>query len=169
MSPDKHFGSGTRAGARRGLQNRRAAWKTWGWWVRFPCASAIFCSVKDGARSQGFFGTLGTYATLGRRAVMSRSGAYLVGGVGPGRRGRARSAGARDPRRTTSEFPIPTLGLLHRLGDQLVRLFGISLTLQQSGQHQRRDDRCIRLDHEHRRLLGQLVPGDLFIGSCPRV
>ena len=111
MSPDKHFGSGTRAGARRGLQNRRAAWKTWGWWVRFPCASAIFCSVKDGARSQGFFGALGTYASLGRRAVMSRSGAYLVGGLGPGRRGRARSARAgpvgRGARPTANHFRIP--------------------------------------------------------------
>ncbi len=38
----ERLGSASRAGARRGLQNRWAVSKPCGRWVRFPCTSAIF-------------------------------------------------------------------------------------------------------------------------------
>ena len=45
----------------------------------------------------------------------------------------------------------------------------ILAALQQCRKHQRRHNRGIRFNDEHRRLLGELVPSDLLIGRCAGV
>ena len=50
-------------------------------------------------------------------------------------------------------------GLDDRVGGLRVRL-----RLEQRGQHHRRHDGRVALDDEHRRVFGELGPGDLLVG-----
>src|SRR5579862_4865488 len=77
----------------------------------------------------------------------------------------ARIAAASRPRYPILAPESDSPGLRLRLLEQGLGARGVALALQERAHHQGNDEGRVGLDHEHRRVLRQLVPGDLLVGG----